>query len=61
MNIQYLAIFNHFILTQFNVLISALKVSYDDYKKGTIAKYYEMLDRGSLYNKFVNMFFKRLE
>lgn len=61
MKIWYLAVFEDFILTQFNALIYTLKTSYDDYRGSTIAEYYEILGIGKLRDKFVEVFFKRLE
>lgn len=59
--IWYPDAFNDFTFTQFSGLIHALKASHDDYRGNTVAKYYKMLDIGSLYNKFVEALFKRLE
>lgn len=58
--IWYSAIFNNFILTQFKILIHALKTSYKTYKKKYVTKYYKMLDMSISYHKFLKLFFKKL-
>lgn len=61
MKIQYPDIFLNFTLTQFNGLIYTLKTYYNNYIESTTIEYYEILEIGHLYDKFVKKFKKKLE
>lgn len=56
---QYFGVFDNLILTQFIDLIYTFQTTHHNYKNCIIAKYYEVLGIGYLYNKFINIFFKK--
>lgn len=59
--IYYLTFFRNFILAQFSALIYALKINHDNYKKNSAAEYYKIVSINTLYDKFINLFFKKLK
>lgn len=59
--IWYLNAFFNLILTQFNDLVYALKASHDNYEENITTEYYQMLEIGYLYYKFIKTLFERLK
>lgn len=61
MKIQYFNNFLDLTLTQFSGLVYTFKASHNDYKRSNIIEYFKMLEINHLYNKFVKIFFEKLE
>lgn len=59
--IWYFNAFCNLTLTQFNDLIYALKASHDNYEENITTEYYQMLEIGYLYYKFIKTLFERLK